>query len=136
MGLSAKKIAEQERVERNRLARRKNMKSTYGITPLEYDQMLEQRGPRCPICGLPNENPHIDHCHKTEKVRGLLCRACNTALGMLKDNPKACLRAAIYLQSALEPAFPCTLNTLDALVADAFSSLGPRKQRKLRARFL
>lgn len=115
--------------------RKNNIGILYGITGTQYDQMLEQRGPLCPICGNPNKQPHIDHCHKTGQVRGLICRRCNIALGMLLDNPKACLRAAIYLQSSTEPGFPATLNTLDAFVADAFKSLSPRRQRSERLRF-
>lgn len=113
--------------------RRKNL---YGITTRQYENMLEQRGGKCPICGRPDAAPHIDHCHKTGKVRGLLCRRCNIALGMLLDNPHACLRAAVYLQSSTEPAFPSTLNTLNTIVADAFAALTPRRRRKERARFL
>lgn len=114
---------------------RRNLKINYGITGVQYDTMLEQRGPLCPICKKPNDKPHIDHCHKTGRVRGLLCNRCNTALGMLLDSPAACLRAAVYLQSAGEPGFPVTANTLDAIVTEAFAGLKPRRQRKVRARF-
>lgn len=133
--LSAKAILWKQKEVPMEAKRRSNLRINYGITGDQYDQMLEQRGRLCPICGDPNDAPHVDHCHKTGKVRGLLCRRCNLALGMLKDNPKACLRAAIYLQSSLEPGFPCTLNTLNALVAEAFAALGPRKRRQLRRRF-
>lgn len=115
--------------------RNKNLPLFYGISTEQYEQLLETRGTRCPICGDKNESPNIDHCHKTGKVRGLLCGRCNTALGMLRDNPRACLRAAIYLQSAGEPGFPCNLNTLNSLVDEAFAGLKPRRRSALRFRF-
>lgn len=59
---------------------------------------MAAQGLLCPICATPNTlTPHVDHCHKTGKVRGILCHRCNIALGMLLDNPNACLRAAVYL---------------------------------------
>lgn len=58
----------------------------YGLTKDQYLNMLEKQKGACAICCLPrfrqNEKVlHIDHCHKTGKVRGLLCSMCNTTLG-------------------------------------------------------
>lgn len=41
----------------------------------------------------------IDHCHKTKNVRGLLCQACNMAIGLLKDNPETAVKIAAYLKN-------------------------------------
>ena len=54
------------------------------------------------ICGKHADDNHnkrlyIDHDHETGKVRGLLCLQCNTALGLLKDNPKVLKKALKYL---------------------------------------
>ncbi|MFJ3233170.1 endonuclease VII domain-containing protein [Streptomyces sp. NPDC086787] len=39
---------------------------------------------------------HVDHCHKTGRVRGVLCFNCNSAIGKLGDSPDAVRRAAAY----------------------------------------
>jgi hypothetical protein len=55
-------------------------KSVYGLTPEAYDSLLEKQGGKCAIC--KQEKPLcVDHCHATGRVRGLLCRACNFAVG-------------------------------------------------------
>lgn len=68
----------------------------YGISPEELKILQEKQGGRCAIC--KNERPlNLDHDHKTNKVRGLLCQQCNTALGMLNDSPVLFQRAIDYL---------------------------------------
>lgn len=73
----------------------------YGLTIETYTQMIEQQENRCAICGKgPKLLLHVDHCHTSGRVRGLLCRYCNTGLGQFYDNPDF-LRAAItYLEDA------------------------------------
>ncbi len=41
----------------------------------------------------------VDHCHKTGKIRGLLCASCNGGLGLFKDNPQALANAILYLKA-------------------------------------
>ena len=63
----------------------------------------------CAICFNPEIRVHrltqtvtslsVDHCHKTGKVRGLLCHSCNTALGLLKDNTDVMRLAINYLET-------------------------------------
>jgi DNA-directed RNA polymerase subunit RPC12/RpoP len=53
----------------------------------------------CAICGAKVEgNMAADHDHKTMKPRDLLCKNCNTGIGMLKDDPKLLETAAAYLR--------------------------------------
>lgn len=53
----------------------------------------------CDICGVEfNNNSNVDHCHKTGRVRGILCSSCNNGLGRFKDNPKVIRKAALYLE--------------------------------------
>lgn len=72
-------------------------KSKYKIQPGTYGKMLlEQRG-RCAICNKESIKLFIDHDHGTGKVRGLLCRSCNMALGFLRDDVAALKNAIDYL---------------------------------------
>lgn len=73
----------------------------YGITEEDYNEMLESQNGVCAICGGNNgqRSLAVDHCHETDKVRGLLCTGCNTAIGSLRDSPELCRNAALYLES-------------------------------------
>ena len=51
----------------------------------------------CVIC-LKAPAVHVDHCHETGRVRGVLCFSCNAALGQFKDRPDAIRRAAAYVE--------------------------------------
>lgn len=65
-----------------------------------FKQMLAYQGGKCAICEekcVTNKELAIDHCHKTGRIRGLLCMRCNTALGMFRDNPLLLEKAYIYL---------------------------------------
>lgn len=74
----------------------------YNITPEEYGTMFQAQGGRCAICGqTPERTLHIDHDHHTNKVRGLLCMRCNTAIGLLFHDPKILAHALVYLEDAL-----------------------------------
>lgn len=83
----------------------KDLKYKYGITLQEMRKMAEAQDHKCAICGQPEtENRNgitrhlaVDHDHKTGKVRGLLCSACNTALGKFDDDPVIIARAIAYL---------------------------------------
>jgi len=75
----------------------------YGITPEQYKQMMDAQGNACAICGYsdttdPKMFPHVDHCHETNKVRGILCSHCNMAIGKFKNSEKLLLSAAEYVR--------------------------------------
>jgi hypothetical protein len=81
--------------------------SKYRLTRGEYDAMLEEQEWRCRICKgvFGRELPAVvDHCHETRRVRGLLCANCNTAVGMLADDPVRALGLAAYLTPGEESA--------------------------------
>jgi hypothetical protein len=85
--------------------RNHRIKKTYGITQEQYEQMLKDQGGVCAICGrLPNGSNHveqslvIDHCHTTNKVRGLLCNNCNSGMGMIGDTVEHLEAAIEYLK--------------------------------------
>ena len=81
----------------------KKLERTFGITIMEYDQMLILQNNKCLLCERDrksfNKNFAVDHCHNTGKVRGLLCQQCNVALGMFDDNPELIRKAADYVES-------------------------------------
>jgi uncharacterized C2H2 Zn-finger protein len=76
--------------------RRKN----YGINDWDVNELLKAQDFKCPICDiiLTKQEACIDHCHKTSKIRGALCRRCNSALGMLKDSIERVQKALDYLK--------------------------------------
>jgi hypothetical protein len=84
------KTYEEQRVSRIR---------SYGISVEDYDRMFEEQGGACYICGTAPSNRalDIDHCHKSGKVRGLLCSNHNRALGLLGDDPALLLKSIEYL---------------------------------------
>ncbi|WP_424870631.1 endonuclease VII domain-containing protein [Streptomyces sp. SAI-229] len=74
-----------------------HLKRQYGITEAESDELIASQGGICCIC-LAAPAKHVDHCHETGRVRGVLCFSCNAALGQFKDRPDAIRRAAAYVE--------------------------------------
>lgn len=70
----------------------------WGLTKELYEQYV--RKGNCHICGSNMPLMAVDHCHKSEKPRGVLCRGCNTGLGCFKDNPLLLEAAAAYLRKS------------------------------------
>jgi hypothetical protein len=75
------------------------------LIPYGYVEMLDSQGGRCAICGdEPGERYshqlHVDHCHASGKVRGLLCRGCNHMLGVIKDDEVLLFKAVEYLRKS------------------------------------
>jgi hypothetical protein len=76
----------------------------FGITLDDYRAMMSAQGGVCAICLRPETSPRrsrltVDHCHRTGRVRGLLCSKCNVALGYMGDDPGNVERALSYLRS-------------------------------------
>ena len=68
-----------------------------------YDRLFETQNGECPICGTKlisrDKGTCVDHNHFNMQVRGLLCKKCNFAIGLLKDSASNCFRAADYLRN-------------------------------------
>ena len=81
------------------------LKHKYGLTIKEVDAMIATQNGLCSICGkLPKGKGtqaalHIDHCHKTGKVRAMLCGNCNTALGHAYDDPVLLHKMIDYVEA-------------------------------------
>ncbi|MFI8932032.1 endonuclease VII domain-containing protein [Streptomyces sp. NPDC053474] len=74
-----------------------HLKRQYGLTEAQRDEMIAEQKWLCVIC-LKRDPAHVDHCHETGKVRGVLCFNCNSAIGKLGDDPDALRRAISYLE--------------------------------------
>ena len=80
-----------------------SLQRLYGITSEDYDEILESQGR---VCGKCKRSPPdhrkkflaVDHCHKTGKVRGLLCDNCNRGIGLLGDTVESLTEAVEYLK--------------------------------------
>lgn len=80
-------------------ARTLHRERTYGLTPRAFDELLARQGGVCAICSRVRVRWVVDHCHRTDVVRGILCYSCNTSLGKMQDSPALLRRAAEYLET-------------------------------------
>jgi hypothetical protein len=81
------------------------IKRRYGITYEDYQELLLKQNYCCAICKETHSNNKrtsgklfVDHCHTTNRVRGLLCSRCNHALGQFDDSPDKLKNAILYLE--------------------------------------
>lgn len=89
--------------------RGRRLRDKYGLTAEAYAAILKAQGGVCAICKEPQSavngpsgkvtDFHVDHCHSTNRVRGLLCNQCNRGIGLFQDSPSLLRRAAAYLES-------------------------------------
>ena len=81
----------------------------YGITLDEYNKMSESQNHCCKICGKGETKElngtkwklSVDHCHKTGKIRGLLCSKCNVGLAKFEEDEQQFINAIKYLKGEL-----------------------------------
>lgn len=86
----------------------RRLRTNYGLTLDEYRTMSEKQNNKCAVCNKVETSIDIrsgkikllsvDHCHKTNKIRGLLCNNCNKAEGLLKGNPAIIRKLADYIE--------------------------------------
>lgn len=93
------KYFEENKDKRNGYKRKYSL-GRYGLTVEEYENMYTNQKGKCSICGgqPKRKNLSVDHCHKTSKVRGLLCEKCNVGLGSFGDNITFLKNAILYLE--------------------------------------
>ena len=80
------------------ISTRSRNKRQYGLTPEQFaDLKAQNRGGLCPLC-RSRRATHVDHSHKSGRVRGFICHKCNVGMGMLGDDLQVVLRVAKYLK--------------------------------------
>ena len=92
------------RPERKRAMRDAYYRRTFGISADEFDVLLEAQGGCCAICrGRPERaaSLHLDHCHDTGAIRGILCGRCNQGLGLFGDDVALLDSAVRYLRQGV-----------------------------------
>ena len=74
----------------------------YGMSKEQFIALLEHQSGRCPICSaeVSERKSHIDHCHVTGKVRGILCSRCNQAIGLFNEDENSMMKAVEYLRNS------------------------------------
>lgn len=77
--------------------RKARLKQLYGLSYDAYKTMCNTQQGLCAICKKVMDIPHVDHCHTTGKIRGLLCKSCNTGIGMFQESLEILDSAKEYL---------------------------------------
>lgn len=83
--------------------RKNRLKRLYNLSLEEFDILLKEQDGKCKGCSEELKdlgNRHVDHCHRTGQVRGILCRNCNLGLGLLKENVQTLLNLIGYINDA------------------------------------
>jgi hypothetical protein len=89
----------------------KHLLDKYGITLEDKRSMIQQQGCKCAICPVKLSDvdlskSHVDHCHETGIIRGILCSNCNRGIGHLQHDPQI-LRSATRYVEQLRPQVWC-----------------------------
>jgi hypothetical protein len=94
-----KRALDEHRSECKVCTRGSRLKYHFGITLDDYNKIKKQQDNKCCICKLLFDDviAHLDHCHTTKQVRGILCSNCNQGLGQFKDNVDNLSGAINYL---------------------------------------
>ena len=85
--------------------RRYKLKAKYSLTEKQFGDILAKQGGRCAVCRTEDAGGrwgvfHVDHCHSTGQVRGVLCHNCNLTLGRMGDDLNSLYRFTRYLECA------------------------------------
>ena len=82
-------------------SRKTRLRNKYGLSLADFNDMWAAQGFACAVCQTPlsQRQAYVDHCHKTGRVRGILCHGCNSSIGFAKDDPSRLRRLAAYLEN-------------------------------------
>lgn len=76
-----------------------DLRREYGMTIDDYEQIADMQHNACAICRSTTQKLHVDHCHSSGRIRGLLCGPCNRTLGLVHNKPEVLDVAAVYLRA-------------------------------------
>lgn len=97
------RILNQQQTEGAKQRKERELIRNYNITLNEWNDILSNQNDLCAICKIKfsdnSKTPHVDHCHKTGKIRGLLCSNCNHGIGQFKDDISILQEAIKYLSN-------------------------------------
>lgn len=99
--ISERRRARRQTPEGLRKSRDRDLRRHYGIRLVDLERMIRAQENRCGICETEftsDKQTHVDHCHRTGTIRGILCATCNLMLGHAKDDQSRLLAAAQYLE--------------------------------------
>lgn len=91
----------------------RHLLTMYGITAADHESMIQSQENKCAICRrdlatLDKKNVHLDHCHQTGRVRGILCSQCNWRLGAIDPDDGWLVKAQEYMTwTGIEPRCEC-----------------------------
>lgn len=80
----------------------RDLKRNYNISLEDYNFLLKEQNNKCFVCKsqeVDKKSLAVDHCHKTGKIRSLLCRRCNTILGLVEENSNLLDLLKQYIES-------------------------------------
>ncbi len=92
------KVPQLRQVKRSSFER--YLQRAYGIAGEDWARMYQAQAGKCAGCQerfKSDRETHVDHCHETGRIRGLLCSPCNVAVGLVKDSAETLRRLAEYL---------------------------------------
>jgi len=88
--------------EYDKIGNQKKRQKLYGISPEQFDTLLENQGDRCIVCSTNSPGKKgwcVDHCHETGRIRGILCGKCNMGIGLFDDSTEILKKVISYLES-------------------------------------
>lgn len=99
---SKNKDTVKQKQKQSNKAKKSRLKKVYGLTLEAWEQLFDLQDRRCAICRTTSPSGkgswHVDHCHDTDKVRGILCHNCNVGIGNLRDDILILEQAIRYLK--------------------------------------
>ena len=94
-------LSPEEKERRGKVSKDTALRKKYGITLAQFDEAIVAQRDGCAVCGKWRCLPAVDHCHKSGRFRAILCRKCNTALGMIEEDEAIALALAKYIRKVI-----------------------------------